>query len=180
LYETTFILGPQADEATFDRQINAVSDVIKRYNGKVFDEDRIGIRRLAYPIKKYTQGYYTRLIFTGDNNVLSELDRFYRLEEAYIRYLTVKFEGRLDEETGKVAAPMPKVRKRPETTGDDSGSTGNSRKADDSGSADNSRKADDSGDSGDSGDADDSSKNDSGDSDSGNDTDTGTKTDGDE
>lgn len=121
LYETTFILGPQADEATFDRQINAVSDVIKRYNGKIFDEDRIGIRRLAYPIRKYTQGYYTRLIFTGDNNVLSELDRFYRLEEAYIRYLTVVFEGKLDEETGKVARPMPKVRTRPEAARDDSG-----------------------------------------------------------
>lgn len=114
LYETTFILGPQADEATFDRQINAVSDVIKRYNGKVFDEDRIGIRRLAYPIRKYTQGYYTRLIFTGDNSVLSELDRLYRLEEAYIRYLTVVFEGKLDEETGKVVRPMPKIRTRPE------------------------------------------------------------------
>jgi small subunit ribosomal protein S6 len=119
LYETTFILGPQADEATFDRQINAVSDVIKRYNGKVFDEDRIGIRRLAYPIRKYTQGYYARLIFTGDNSVLSELDRFYRLEEAYIRYLTVVFEGNLDEETGKVARPMPKIRTRPEVAHDD-------------------------------------------------------------
>lgn len=119
LYETTFILGPQADEATFDRQINAVSDVIKRYNGKVFDEDRIGIRRLAYPIRKYTQGYYARLIFTGDNSVLSELDRFYRLEEAYIRYLTVVFEGNLDEETGKVARPMPKIRTRPEIARDD-------------------------------------------------------------
>lgn len=119
LYETTFILGPQADEATFDRQINAVSDVIKRYNGKVFDEDRIGIRRLAYPIRKYTQGYYARLIFTGDISVLSELDRFYRLEEAYIRYLTVVFEGKLDEETGKVARPMPKIRTRPEVARDD-------------------------------------------------------------
>ncbi len=120
LYETTFILGPQADEATFDRQINAVSEVIKRYNGRIFDEDRIGIRRLAYPIKKYTQGYYARMVFTGDNSVLAELDRFYRLEEAYIRYLTVVFEGTLDEETGKVSKPMPKVKKHHESHGDDS------------------------------------------------------------
>ena len=120
LYETTFILGPQADEATFDRQINAVSEVIKRYNGKIFDEDRIGIRRLAYPIKKYTQGYYARMIFTGDKSVLTELDRFYRLEEAYIRYLTVIFEGTLDEETGKVSKPMPKSRRHGDSSSDDS------------------------------------------------------------
>jgi len=132
LYETTFILGPQADEATFDRQINAVTDVIKRYSGKVFDEDRIGIRRLAYPIKKYTQGYYARLIFTGDNGVLTELDRFYRLEEAYIRYLTVIFEGTIDEETGKVAKPMPKVRTRPETPSEDASPKDGASKDDDS------------------------------------------------
>ena len=115
LYETTFILGPQADEATFDRQINAVSDLIKRFNGKVFDEDRIGIRRLAYPIRKFTQGYYTRLVFTGEQQVLSELDRYYRLEESYIRYLTVIFEGQLDEETGKIvkSEPMNVGRRKP-------------------------------------------------------------------
>ncbi|MEP0827887.1 MAG: 30S ribosomal protein S6 [bacterium] len=98
LYETTFILNPQADDATFDRQIKAVSDVISRYQGKVLRENRWGIRRLSYPIKRCTQGFYTRLIFEGNQTVLSELERFYKIEEPYIRYLTVVFEGNIDEE----------------------------------------------------------------------------------
>lgn len=98
LYETTFILNPQADDATFDRQIKAVSDVISRYQGKVLREHRWGIRRLSYPIKRCTQGFYTRLIFEGSQTVLSELERFYKIEEPYIRYLTVVFEGNIDEE----------------------------------------------------------------------------------
>ncbi|MBN2227550.1 MAG: 30S ribosomal protein S6, partial [candidate division Zixibacteria bacterium] len=93
LYETTFILGPQADEATFDRQIKAISDLIERNQGKIVKEQRTGIRRLAYPIRKFTQGYYTRFIFEGNNTLLNELERFYKLEEPYIRFLTVVFEG---------------------------------------------------------------------------------------
>ena len=93
IYESTFILSPQADDAAFDRQINAITDLIERNDGKTIKEDRWGIRRLAFPIKKYTQGYYTRLVFEANNKVLTELERFYKLEESYIRYLTVLFEG---------------------------------------------------------------------------------------
>lgn len=94
VYETTFILSPQADDASFDRQIRSVTGLIEKYSGTVLKEDRWGIRRLAYPVKKFTQGFYTRLVFEANNNLLGELDRFYRLEEAYIRYLTVVYEGK--------------------------------------------------------------------------------------
>ena len=97
IYETTFILSPQADDAAFDRQIKSVSELITRYQGNVLHEDRWGIRRLAYPIRKFTQGYYTRMVFEGNNQLLSEMDRFFRIEEPYIRHLTVVFEGSLDE-----------------------------------------------------------------------------------
>ncbi len=109
VYETTFILSPQADDAAFDRQIKAISELINRYKGKVLEEDRWGIRRLAYAIKKFTQGYFTRIVFEGDNILLKELDRFYRLEESYIRNLTVSFEGKLQEkETDEPATYRPR------------------------------------------------------------------------
>ena len=93
IYESTFILSPQADDAAFDRQIKAATDIIGNNGGKIIQEDRWGIRRLAYPIKKFTQGFYTRLVFEGTNQVLTELERFYKLEEPYIRYLTILCEG---------------------------------------------------------------------------------------
>ena len=98
IYESTFILSPQADDAAFEQQINAVTDLIKRNDGKTIQEDRWGVRRLAYPIQKFTQGFYTRLVFEANNKVLTELERFYKLEEPYIRYLTVLFEGDSKEE----------------------------------------------------------------------------------
>ena len=93
IYESTFILSPQADDAAFDQQIKAITDLIGTNDGKILQEDRWGIRRMAYPIRKFTQGYYTRLVFEGNNKVLTELERFYKLEEPYIRYLTILFEG---------------------------------------------------------------------------------------
>jgi small subunit ribosomal protein S6 len=117
LYESTFILSPQADEAAFDRQIKAVSDVIHRYEGKIIRESRWGIRRLAYPIKRFTQGYYTRLVFEGNEKVLSELERFYKIEEPYIRYLTVVFEGDLEEEQARsLEEHRPEATERPALT----------------------------------------------------------------
>ncbi len=92
-YESTFILSPQADDAAFDQQIKAITDLIGNNDGKIIKEDRWGIRRMAYPIKKFTQGFYTRLVFEGNSKLLTELERFYKLEEPYIRYLTIIFEG---------------------------------------------------------------------------------------
>lgn len=97
IYESTFILSPQADDAAFDQQIKAVIDLIERNDGKTIQEDRWGIRRMAYPIKKFTQGFYTQLVFEANNKVLTELEKFYKLEEPYIRYLTVLFEGEPQE-----------------------------------------------------------------------------------
>ena len=120
IYESTFILSPQADDATFDRQIKAVTDLIERNNGRTIQENRWGVRRLAYPIKKFTQGFYTRLIFEGNNQVLSELERFFKLEEPYIRYLTVLFEGNLEERGSEDAVHESSIERETEVDSDSS------------------------------------------------------------
>jgi small subunit ribosomal protein S6 len=114
IYESTFILSPQADDVAFDRQIKAVTDLIHRYEGKVLQADRWGIRRLAYPIKKFTQGYYARVIFEASQTVLNELERLYRIEEPYIRNLTVRFEGKLDREKAFEPADVTAIKAVPE------------------------------------------------------------------
>jgi len=93
LYETTFIVNSQADDASLDRQVKAISDLISNNGGRIISEDRIGTRRLAYQIKGLSQGYYTSIIFEGATTLLPILDRHYRLEEPYIRYLTILYEG---------------------------------------------------------------------------------------
>jgi len=92
-YETTFILNPQADDATLDQQIKNVVELIATSGGKIIREERMGTRRLAYPIEGLTQGHYTSIIFEAPATVLPVLERHYRLEEPIIRHLTIVFEG---------------------------------------------------------------------------------------
>lgn len=105
-YETTFIVNPQAEDAAIDSQVSAVVNLIKENGGEIHREDRIGSRRLAYAINNLTQGYYASIIFDGPTTVLPVLERHYKLEEAYIRHLTIKFEGSLEAPEQTDSGPM--------------------------------------------------------------------------
>ncbi len=93
IYETTFIINPQTDDDSIDREVRSISDLITSNGGKIVHEDRMGTRRLAYPIKGLTQGYYTSVIFEGVGQILPVLDRHFKLGEAFIRHLTIRYEG---------------------------------------------------------------------------------------
>jgi len=92
-YETTFIVNPQSDDATIDRQVSAVTDIITGNGGEIVREERMGTRRLAYPIAGLTQGFFATIYFKSTPAVLPLLDRHYKLEEPYVRYLTIIFEA---------------------------------------------------------------------------------------
>jgi len=92
-YETTFIVNPQADDATIDKQVTAVLDLIKNNGGTIVRENRMGTRKLAYPIAGLPQGFYASVIFDSEAGVLPQLDRLYQIEEPYIRYLTILYDG---------------------------------------------------------------------------------------
>jgi small subunit ribosomal protein S6 len=103
-YETTFIINPQSDDATIDRQVTEIVDIIKQNGGNIVRENRMGTRRLAYEIKGLAQGYYTSLIYEGNREILPALDRHFKLEEPYLRSLTIRFEGPIPAEEDSVDA----------------------------------------------------------------------------
>jgi small subunit ribosomal protein S6 len=96
LYETTFIINPQTDDAAIERQVKDVTDLIANRGGEIVHENRMGTRRLAYAIGGLTQGYYATLIFKAPTELLTSLERHFRLGEAYLRNLTIIFEGDLE------------------------------------------------------------------------------------
>lgn len=101
LYETTFIINPQTDDASIDRQVLSVTELITTHGGKIVREDRMGTRRMMFPIGGLVQGYYASIIFEGPTTLLPELDRMYKIEETYLRNLTILYEG--DPEANKAA-----------------------------------------------------------------------------
>ena len=107
IYDTTFIVNPQTDDATIDREVQSVSDLITNNGGKIIHEDRMGTRRLAYPIKKLTQGYYTTVIFEGPSRILPVLDRHFKLGEVFVRHLTILYAEEVKAPTEPEEAEAP-------------------------------------------------------------------------
>jgi small subunit ribosomal protein S6 len=115
IYETTFIVNPQSDDSTIESRVKSVTDFIAENGGKIIYENRIGTRRLAYPIKRLTQGYYTSLIFDAEPDILPRIERMYKLDEAFIRYLTVVYEGDVSKLLEKDEGEAPETeREKPE------------------------------------------------------------------
>jgi len=100
IYETTFIVNPQSDDSVIESKVKAITDLITARGGKIVHENRIGTRRLAYTIRHLTQGYYTSLIFEAEPPIIPEIERVYKLDEAYLRFLTIAFEGDLNNLSG--------------------------------------------------------------------------------
>lgn len=88
LYETTFIMDPQLLDEGWEKAIARYSEIITR-NGQIKRTERWGLRRLAYPIKKRTQGYYVHIVHESSPSVPREMERQFLLDENCLRYLTV-------------------------------------------------------------------------------------------
>ena len=88
-YETAFILDPGLDEATLEKEIKKVEELIENNKGKIIQTDRWGIRKLTYRIKKKLEGYYAITHFEGPTAIIRELDRYYKLDENVLRFLNV-------------------------------------------------------------------------------------------
>ena len=112
IYETIFILDPTLDDHAIQKEIKKIEDLITNLKGRIIKTEKWGNRRLAYPIRKKLQGYYTLIYFEGEGNLLTELERAYKLNESCLRYLTVvseqKAEGIKKEEEQKAEVSSSK------------------------------------------------------------------------
>jgi small subunit ribosomal protein S6 len=117
-YETIAIVGPDVspDERVvlFDR----CREIINQQNGTILELDEWGSRKLAYEIKKKLRGYYVRFDYCGNGSLVQELERFFRIDERVLKFLTVLLEEDVDPE--KISESMKKTEETVETTSEDS------------------------------------------------------------
>ena len=92
-YETIIVLDPSVGETGLDEEIGRVQGVITSREGEIVAVEKWGKRKLAYEVHKKKEGLYTLIRFKGNSEILSELERRYRLNESMLRHLTVLSEG---------------------------------------------------------------------------------------
>ena len=97
-YETIFIVRPNVAEDEIDAVINKTSSIIEGDGGTIIKIDKWGLKKLAYLIKKETQGYYVHIDYAAIPASVSELERIFRIDDKVLKYLTVKLDDSCDPE----------------------------------------------------------------------------------
>ncbi len=99
-YELMVILDPEIDERTVAPSLDKFLGVIRNDGGTIENVDIWGRRRLAYEIKKKSEGIYAVVNFTATSDATVELDRQLKLSEAVLRTKVL----RAEEAVARVAA----------------------------------------------------------------------------
>ena len=93
-YECTFIVSPGLDDPQTAAAVESVKETIAKSGGEIKGVDDIGRRRLAYPITKKHNGYYTSIEFEAEPHAIEQVERYMKLDENIMRYLTLQLEER--------------------------------------------------------------------------------------
>ena len=86
-YELVIIVHPDLEETALNEAITKVQGWITDAGGQVIKTDLWGKRRLAYPIRKQTQGHYVLMNISMEPKFGVELERNLRIFEPIMRFL---------------------------------------------------------------------------------------------
>ena len=94
-YELVYIFDSTLEEPQVNERLERFHSLIKTPDAPepVTSASHWGKRTLAYPIKGKDAGYYVVEQFDTSPDLLSELERALKLDEAVLRYLLVLNEG---------------------------------------------------------------------------------------
>ena len=97
-YETIFISDPDLSDEGRAPLFDRVKDLITQHDGFLVKVDPWGTRKLAYDIKRKTRGFYTLVDFCGGGELVSELERFFRIDDRVLKFMSVMLAEKVDLE----------------------------------------------------------------------------------
>jgi len=92
-YEVTFIVDPVLSGDEIKAAAQSYVDLLKKEGCEIVHVDEMGLRQLAYPIKRRTSGIYYCIEFqveTGE--LINKYELSMRRDERIMRFLTVKLD----------------------------------------------------------------------------------------
>lgn len=95
IYEELYILRPDATEEDVDASVEMVKSIVTTAGGTIDKVDKWGVRKLAYRLKKLSEGFYVLIQFTAKPEVVKELERRLRVSDAVVKFITVRIDEKL-------------------------------------------------------------------------------------
>jgi len=84
------VVSPDVGDEGFPATVERVSKFIQEKGGDVKDVDQWGRRRLAYPIGRFSEGFYAVTHFSLEPNEVRSLEGNLDLAEDVLRHLVVR------------------------------------------------------------------------------------------
>lgn len=98
-YETIVIFEPDVSDEQRQPLYDKLGEFITRHHGLLVTLDEWGSKHLAYSIRKQSRGFYTRLEYCGDGDLVDTMENFFRINERFLKYMTVLLQQDVDIET---------------------------------------------------------------------------------
>ena len=90
-YETLYVLKPTLTDEETAANIAKIEEILVREGAEILATNKMGMRKLAYPVEKNERGVYTIVYFKAEGTVINELERNLKFNEEVIKYLTVRY-----------------------------------------------------------------------------------------
>ena len=90
-YESVVIFNPAVEEDQLKKLEKTFTDLINK-QGKVEKVEEVGKKKLAYEIKKNAEGIYVEFYFEAEPELISELERNYRITDEVLKFIVIRVE----------------------------------------------------------------------------------------
>ena|SRR5690606_20381337 len=88
-YETVFILTPVLSDEQMKDTVAKFINVLKDNGAEIINEEKWGLKKLAYPINHKSTGFYNLVEFKSTPAAVTALETEYRRDEKIMRFLTI-------------------------------------------------------------------------------------------
>jgi small subunit ribosomal protein S6 len=95
-YETIVIIDADIGDAEREPLLQRITELIDQYQGLLIKTEAWGMKTLAYEIRKRKKGHYTLFEYCGSSDLVNELERSFRINDRFLKYMTVLLDKEAD------------------------------------------------------------------------------------
>ena len=88
-YETLFIVQIDLPADEINGIIDRYKAIVTALKGTIIKAEKWGKRKLAYEIRKQSNGFYVLLDFAGKSVIIDELERNLKIDDKVLKFMTI-------------------------------------------------------------------------------------------
>jgi small subunit ribosomal protein S6 len=95
-YETLFIVQVDLPTDELNSLVERYGAIVTALKGTIIKVEKWGKRKLAYEIKKQSNGYYVLIDFAGKSTINDELERNFKIDDKILKFMTIMRDDNVD------------------------------------------------------------------------------------